>query len=205
MTVALRQSRRFGASSPVTRYWLANCVGFVVTGGARGVVEAVHAEDDPNRPDELVVRRSAHRTRRIPTSAVLAVVPSDRVLVVEHVPGPVEVHGLEAARAAGRGTGAFAGAFLRVVAWLCRHGWVLGRRAWAAGRPRAALAARRGWEHGSRLVASIPWHRFGPSARSVTTSLLQALSRYSSRRRTTSSRPSSESDSEPGAHTTSST
>ena len=39
MAVALRQSRRFDASSPVTRYWLANCVGFSLSGGGHGTVE----------------------------------------------------------------------------------------------------------------------------------------------------------------------
>jgi hypothetical protein len=195
MAVALRQSRRFGASSPVTRYWLANCVGFAVTGGHRGVVEAVRAEDDPTEPEELVIRCSTRRTRTIPASAVLASVPSDRVLVVEHVPGAVEVQGLKAARVAGRGGSVFARAFVAVVAWLCRRGWAFGCRAWTAARPRAANGARRGWEGGSRLVASVPWHRFGPSVRSATTRAWQALSRYSPHRRTTSSPQSSESDS----------
>jgi len=47
MAVAMRQSRRFDASSPVTRYWLAHCVGFSLSGGGRGTVERILAEDDP--------------------------------------------------------------------------------------------------------------------------------------------------------------
>ena len=48
MTVALRQSTRFDASSPVTRYWLANCVGFSLAGGGHGTVERILADVDPN-------------------------------------------------------------------------------------------------------------------------------------------------------------
>src|ERR671929_877516 len=84
MAVAMRQSRRFAAPSPVTRYWLANCVGFSLTGGGRGTVERILADDNPYDPSLLEVRTGRRRVRRIPTSAVIAVVPGDRVLVVDH-------------------------------------------------------------------------------------------------------------------------
>jgi hypothetical protein len=212
MAVALRQSRRFSASSPVARYWVANCIGFAVTGGARGTVEAVQAESDPNAPDELVVRCGRRRTRVVPASAVRAVVPADRVLIVDHVPRAVEVQGTRAARAAGRATSLLALVVARLLGWLCRRGWRLACRAWTAAAPHAAAGARRGWSGtrrgvrgGARLVASVPWQRFGPSARSATTSLWQGRSRRSSRRRTTSSPPTPESDSGHEAPTTSST
>jgi hypothetical protein len=82
MGVALRQSKRFAASDPVTRYWLANCVGFHLAGGGRGTVERILADDDPHDPSVLEVRTSRHRVRRVPTSAVIAVVPQDQLLVV---------------------------------------------------------------------------------------------------------------------------
>ena len=50
----MRQSRRFDASSPVTRYWVANCVVFSLSG-----------------------------VWRVPTSAVIAVVPPEKVLVID--------------------------------------------------------------------------------------------------------------------------
>jgi hypothetical protein len=50
MAVALRKSKRFAASSPVTRYRLANCVGFSLAGGGHGTVERVLADDDPFDP-----------------------------------------------------------------------------------------------------------------------------------------------------------
>src|SRR5262245_47722564 len=83
MGVPLRQSTRFDASSPVTRYWLANCVGFSLAGGGRGRVERVLADVSPHDPSELEVRTGRRRVRRIPTSAVIAVVPQEQVLVVD--------------------------------------------------------------------------------------------------------------------------
>ena len=83
MAVALRQSRRFDAASPVTRYWLANCVGFSLAGGGRGTVERVLADGNPYDPEMLEVRTGHRRVRRVPTSAVIAVVPQEKVLVVD--------------------------------------------------------------------------------------------------------------------------
>jgi hypothetical protein len=83
MAVALRQSRRFDASSPVTRYWLANCVGFSLAGGGHGTVEKVLAEGNLHAPSLLEVRTGRRNVSRIPTSAVIAVVPAEQVLVVD--------------------------------------------------------------------------------------------------------------------------
>src|SRR5215471_3743191 len=83
MAVPLRQGRRFPASSPVTRYWLANCVGFSLSGGCRGTVEQVLADFDPYSPSLLEVRIGRRRVRRVPTSAVVAVIPSEQVLIVD--------------------------------------------------------------------------------------------------------------------------
>src|SRR2546423_12633584 len=76
MAVAMRQSRRFAAPSPVTRYWLANCVGFSLSGGGRGTVERVladHGSYDPSVPGGPVGRG---RVPRGPTPAGVAVVPA---------------------------------------------------------------------------------------------------------------------------------
>src|ERR1700741_4775962 len=83
MTVALRQSPRFDASSPVTRYWLANCVGFSLAGGGRGTVERIIADIEPNDPSELEVRTGRRKVELVPTDAVIAVVPQEQVLVVD--------------------------------------------------------------------------------------------------------------------------
>src|SRR4029453_18773446 len=83
MAVALRQSRRFDASSPLPRYWLANCVGFSLAGGGRGTVERILADGNPYDPELLEVRTGHRRVRRVPTSAVIAVVPREKVLVVD--------------------------------------------------------------------------------------------------------------------------
>src|SRR5215469_5462760 len=83
MAVALRQGKRFPASSPVTRYWLANCVGFSLAGGGHGTVERVLADHDPYDPSLLEVRTSRRRVRRVPTSAVVAVIPSEQLLIID--------------------------------------------------------------------------------------------------------------------------
>src|SRR2546423_3735853 len=88
MAVALRQSRRFDATSPVTRYWLANCVGFSLAGGGRGTVERVLADGNPHDPSLLEVRTSYRRGRRGPPSAGIPAVPQEKLLVVGRRPPP---------------------------------------------------------------------------------------------------------------------
>lgn len=227
MAVSPRQSRRFGRSSPVTRYWLANCVGFGVKGGARGTVEAVLADGQPHEVETIVVRSPGHRVHRLPASAVVAVIPGERLLLVDRAPGRIEVGGLRAGRVAGRAAGRGSVAGARLAARLSVASWVLARRGWRVGSPVAAawlaqawaasvalarIAAaeagplsRRAWVESLRLIRSVPWHRFGPSVRFATTRLSQVLSSGSSRLRTTLSRPPSESDSAGEAGTTSST
>ena len=190
MGVAMRQSRRFDASSPVTRYWLAHCVGFSLSGGGRGTVERVLADDDPYDPTVLEVRTGRSRLRRMPTSAVIAVVPSEQVLVVDrrHRLTPdrkrdASVRLRWTARVLWRGISVAA----TLVAVLGAEAFHLGRRAWAEGSPVVAQTSRRGGTGAARLVRSVPWQSYGRSARSATTRLSQGHSSRSSRRRTTSS------------------
>jgi hypothetical protein len=83
MSVQLREKRQFDKSSPVTRYWLANCEGFRIAGTAGGRVEEVVAEVDARRPVELVVRGFLGQRRVVPTQAVEAVVPAEKLLILE--------------------------------------------------------------------------------------------------------------------------
>jgi hypothetical protein len=208
MAVALRQSRRFDASSPVTRYWLANCVGFTLAGGGRGTVVGILADVSPHDPSTLEVRTGRRRVRRVPTSAVIAVVPSEQVLVVGRrrhlVPDRRRNLGLRL-RWSGRVLGRVLVVGVGLVASFLVELWQLSRRAWAHGSPAVARTSRRGGTEAARLVRSVPWQSYGRSARSATTRLSQAGSSRSSRPRTTSSSRSSAKSSSDKARTTSST
>jgi hypothetical protein len=208
MGVALRQSKRFAASDPVTRYWLANCVGFHLAGGGHGTVERILTDESPYDPSELEVRTSRHRVRRVPTSAVIAVVPQDQLLVVDRrrrvMPDRRHEVGVRlrwTARVLRRGFVVGLGVLMVVVAELTR----LSRLAWRTGSPAVARTSRRGGTEAARLVRSVPWQSYGRSARSATTRLSQARSTRSSRPRTTSSGRSSAKSSSDEARTTSST
>ena len=208
MAVALRQSRRFDASSPVTRYWLANCVGFSLSGGGRGTVERILADINPNDPSVLEVRTSRRHVRRIPTSAVIAVVPQEQLLVVDHrrhlVPDRKRNLRLRmhwGARVLRRvlvvGLGLLASFTIELLQ--------LSRRAWSKGSPVVARTSRKGGGEAVRLVRSVPWQSYGRSARSATTRMSAARSSRSSRRHTTSSDRSSGKSSSDETPTTSST
>jgi hypothetical protein len=208
MAVAMRQSVRFAASSPVTRYWLANCVGFTLAGGGRGTVERILADESPHDPSVLEVRTGRRRVRRVPTSAVIAVVPQERLLVIDRsrrvMPDrrrDVSVRLRWTARVLRRGLILGVGLFMAVADETFR----LSRRAWGAGSPAVARTGRRGGTEAARLVRSVPWQSYGRSARSATTRLSQARSSRSSRPRTTSSRRRSGKSSADKARTTSST
>ena len=208
MAVALRQSKRFASSSPVSRYWLANCVGFSLAGGGRGTVERILADEDPNDPSVLEVRMGRRRVRRVPTSAVVAVVPQDRLLVVDrrrrNTPDRRRELGVRvrwAARVLRRGFVVGLGISIAVAAEVTR----LSRLAWGRGSPAVARTSRRGSAEAVRLVRSVPWQSYGRSARSATTRLSQARSTRSSRPRTTSSDRNSAKSSSDEARTTSST
>ena len=201
MAVASRQSRRFPASSPVTCYWIANSVGFSLSGGGRGEVVRVLAEHDSLEPSVLEVQIGRRRQRRIPTSAVVAVVPSERLLVVSrgsaHEPRPLRVASVRlrwGLRLLLRRSGPALRSFVRFALPRLEAAAVLLLR----------LAVRGGVE-AVRLVRSVPWQRYGRSVRSATTRLLQARSMPSSLRRTTSSGRSSANGSTDEARTTSST
>ncbi|HVS85568.1 MAG TPA: hypothetical protein VHD91_08045 [Gaiellaceae bacterium] len=188
--MTLRRSRVFDASSPVTRYWLSRCVGFSVTSGGR--VEAVLSDGDLFEPHTLLVRSSRHRVRRVPASAVVAVVPVQRKLVVARASRRLPRVRVDLRPAA------------RVAGLAAAEAWRLSVLAYRAAAPVVAAWSMRAWAESVRLVASVPWHRFGPSARSATTRASQELSRRWSLLRTTSSPPSSASDSPVEANTTSS-
>src|SRR5581483_6829668 len=187
--------------SPVTRYWVAHSVGFSLDGGAHGTVERVLAEDDPLAPSHLEVRTKRQRLRRIPVSAVIAVVPSERRLVVEggravgvsrHPQRKERLN--KAAALAGRGaitTGILLLDLATLLARFAREAWRVGAPVVAAASKRGYSAGRRGGRESVRLVRSVPWQRYGRSARSATTRLSQASSTRLSHRRTTSSEPTS--------------
>jgi hypothetical protein len=153
MAVAMRQSRRFDASSPVTRYWLANCVGFSLAGGGHGTVERVLAEGNLHAPSLLEVRTGRRNVSRIPTSAVIAVVPSEQVLVVDRrrrlMPDRRRDLSLRlrwSARVLRRilvvGLGVLAALTVELVE--------RGRRAWIEGSPVVARTSRRGGSEAAR-------------------------------------------------------
>jgi hypothetical protein len=192
MAVAMRQSRRFAAPSPVTRYWLANCVGFSLAGGGRGTVERVVMDADPYDPSLLEVRTGRWRVRPMPAAAVVAVVPADKQLVVDR-----ELAGLPdrrrdailrlswTGRLLWRGLGAAMAYFmaLAAAAWglgrrvlvafmaLTAEAWRQSQRGWAVIWPTVARTSRRGGSEAvrlggeaSRLVRSVPWQSYGRSA-----------------------------------------
>jgi hypothetical protein len=75
---------RFEGSSPVARYWLAQCEGFAVRGGAEGVVEElIRDREPPFVTTRLVVRVSRGRRAVVPADAVASVDPAERVVFVE--------------------------------------------------------------------------------------------------------------------------
>lgn len=190
MATALRQSRRFDSSSPVTRYWLANCVGFSLSGGGHGTVERILTDGYPYDPSVLEVRTSRRRVRRVPTSAVIAVVPQEQLLVVDHRERITPDHRRNLSlrvRWSVRVLRRVLVVTLGLLASFSVELWQLGRRAWSEGSPVVARTSRKGGSEAARLVRSVPWQSYGRSARSATTRLSQAHSSRSSRRRTTSS------------------
>ena len=190
MAVALRQSRRFDSSSPVTRYWIANCVGFSLSGGGHGTVERILTDGSPYDPSVLEVRTSHRRVRRVPTSAVIAVVPQEQLLVVDHRRGITPDHRRNLSlrvRWSARVLRHMLVVTLGLLASFSVELWRLGRRAWSEGSPVVARTSRKGGSEAARLVRSVPWQSYGRSARSATTRLSAARSSRSSRRPTTSS------------------
>jgi hypothetical protein len=130
MTVKLREQRRFDRSSPVTRYWLAHCEGFRIAGSSGGRVEELVAELDDRRPVELVVRSRSGRRRVVSADAVEAVVPAERLLIVDGAAdGPRRIdHAGERSVAVARQA--------------TSTSWTLGVRAAAYARPRLRRLAR---------------------------------------------------------------
>src|SRR4029079_16109728 len=139
----------------------------------------------------LEVRTAHRRVRRVPTSAVIAVVPQEKVLVVDRrsrLMPPDRKRNLTlrlrwGARVLKRGLVVSLGLLAALIAELAH--W--SRRAWKEGSPVVARTRRRGGSEAARLVRSVPWQSYGRSARSATTRLSAARSSRSSRPRTTSS------------------
>jgi hypothetical protein len=76
-----RTDRSFERSSPVARYWLAQCEGFRVDGEVKGTVEQVVGTSDAQRAEVLVVRRALRR-QNVPISDVETVVPAARLITI---------------------------------------------------------------------------------------------------------------------------
>jgi hypothetical protein len=74
---------RFEGAGPVARYWLAHCEGFAVRGGADGVVEELIHDGDPHVTTQLVVRTGHRRRKVVSAVAVDAVVPAEKLVLVE--------------------------------------------------------------------------------------------------------------------------
>jgi hypothetical protein len=208
MAVVTGQSRRFSASSPVTRYWLANCVGFTLAGGGRGTVERVFTDGDARVASQLEVRTKRQRLRCVPAASIVEVIPSERTLVVAGGSRSTSLRKSETSdrlrrvlRLAGHFAVAVGFLLLGLAVWLAK----LAREAWRVGAPVVASASKRGGRESVRLVRSVPWQQYGRSARSAMTRLSQVRSIPSSPRRTTSSETSSAQSSGDAARTTSST
>jgi hypothetical protein len=82
MPIKPQTARTFERTSPVARYWLAQCEGFRVNGAVKGTVEQVVAAPDLQNAQQLVVRTRGRR-RHVSVDTVEAVVPAERLIVVE--------------------------------------------------------------------------------------------------------------------------
>jgi hypothetical protein len=150
---------RFEGSSPVARYWLANCKGFTVRGGAHGVVEQLIHDADSLVPTRLVVRTRSRRKTIVPALAIESVVPANRVLVVErrrerrHVPAPRPTSAVRlatrtvvpTAHAAGRRVAAAGPPTKSAVAAASRGSLAAARTGWRVSQPAIVRTSREGW------------------------------------------------------------
>jgi hypothetical protein len=150
---------RFEGSSPVARYWLANCKGFTVRGGAHGVVEQLIHDADSLVPTRLVVRTRSRRKTIVPALAIESVVPANRVLVVErrserrHVPTPRPASAVRLAtrtvvpgvQAAGKRVASAAPPTKTVVVAAGRRSRAVTQDAWRIGRPAVVRGSHRAW------------------------------------------------------------
>jgi hypothetical protein len=87
MGIQPQTARRFDKSSPVARYWLAQCEGFRVRGPLKGTVEQVVGSGDLQDADELIVRTARGR-RSVRVESVDVVVPAARLIIVDGRPEP---------------------------------------------------------------------------------------------------------------------
>jgi hypothetical protein len=88
MPIKPQTARTFERTSPVARYWLAQCEGFRVHGAVKGTVEQVVASADLQDAQLLVVRTRGRR-RNVSVRSIEAVVPAERLIVVEIPPRPL--------------------------------------------------------------------------------------------------------------------
>jgi hypothetical protein len=143
---------RFEGTSPVARYWLANCKGFTVKGGAHGIVEQLIHDADSLVPTRLVVRTRTRRKTIVPAREIESVVPANRVLVVErrrerrHVPTPRAATAVRvASRTVVPRVAAAAPPAREAVHVARRQMRVAAHEAWRVGRPASTRAAREAW------------------------------------------------------------
>jgi hypothetical protein len=87
MGIQPQTARRFDKSSPVARYWLAQCEGFRVKGPLKGTVEQVVGSAELHDAEELIVRTTRGR-RSVPVESVEVVVPAARLIVLDGRPEP---------------------------------------------------------------------------------------------------------------------
>jgi hypothetical protein len=155
MAIRAQNERSFGKSSPVARYWLAQCEGFRVQGPVRGTVEEVVGSVDPQSAERLVVRR-AWRRRTVPVAAVDAVVPAARLIVVDGQPAAAHHALVEAARALVFVVAAGLVALAHVLLRTAQSAAVVAVRVFADARARLRAAAEERRRASSRRPRSSP-------------------------------------------------
>lgn len=83
-------------------YWLRRCEGFSVEAGGRdmGVVAYIVYDGHVDRPNSLAVRahRLSRRTRLVPSSHDLEIIPADRCVVIDPQDGRAAAHRLGSPR-----------------------------------------------------------------------------------------------------------
>jgi hypothetical protein len=157
MAIRAQSERRFGKSSPVARYWLAQCEGFRVQGPVKGTVEEVVGSVDPQSPERLVVRR-AWRRRTVPVAAIDAVVPAARLIVVDGQPEDARQPVVDVLRALGLVVAVVVAALVRVLFTIARRAAVVAVHSLAQARARRQAAVEKRRRAPSRRARTSPAH-----------------------------------------------
>ena len=144
---------------------------FNLAGGGRGTVVGILADISPHHPSPLEVRTGRSRVRRVPTAAVISLVPAEQLLVVARGGRALPDRRRDLTLRLRRSR--------RVWDELSSWGWgfsprscssgAAGRQAWTHGSPVVARTSRRGVPRRRGLVRSRRWPRSARSARSATT------------------------------------